>query len=135
MKIREYFSRNERNRRTLERGKAPRHERVAAEVKSRTPIVRDRINPAHGRPHRDDVESHKIRDEGLANRKRVSDQQKAAEKVCRQRWEAQDREYEASREKAKADRAARADERDNGWERDPDAFRGRPAQRPGRTAR
>ena len=57
---------NRKNRRTLERGKAPRRDRVAAEVTSRTPVVRDRVNPAHGNKHREDVRLHKSRDAGLA---------------------------------------------------------------------
>ena len=60
---------NERNRKTIERGKAPRRERVASEVKSRTPIYRDRVNPAHGNKHREDARLHRTRDESLARMK------------------------------------------------------------------
>ena len=80
MSIRERFSRNERNRRTIERGKAPRQERVAAEVKSRTPIIRNRVNPATGRPHRDDVRLHKGRDENLAHWKQARNRAAAGER-------------------------------------------------------
>jgi hypothetical protein len=58
--------RNERNRKTIERGKAPRRDRVAAEVKSRTPVLRDRINPAHGNKHRKDARLHRQGNESLA---------------------------------------------------------------------
>ena len=83
-KIREYFSRNERNRRTIARGKAPRRERVAAEVKSRTPVVRKRVNPATGRAHRDDPMMHRVRDEGLDKRKRADDRERAADQAVRE---------------------------------------------------
>ena len=61
---------NERNRKTIERGRAPRRERAASEVKSRTPFYRDRVNPAHGNKHREDARLHKGRDESLARWKR-----------------------------------------------------------------
>lgn len=57
---------NRKNRKTIERGKAPRRDRVASEVQSRTPVYRNRVNPATGRPHRDDGQLHKTRDESLA---------------------------------------------------------------------
>ena len=84
-KIREYFSRNERNRRTLERGKAPRRERVAAEVTSRAPGARKRINPATGRPRTDDRMMHRVRDESLGRMKRSNDRAAAAEKFGREK--------------------------------------------------
>lgn len=62
---------NRKNRRTIERGKAPRRDRVAAEVKSRTPIYRDRVNPAHGNKHREDARLHKSGNESLARQKEV----------------------------------------------------------------
>ena len=43
---------NTRNRRTIERGRAPRLTGVRAATASRTPIYRNRINRAHGNPHR-----------------------------------------------------------------------------------
>ena len=60
---------NRKNRRTIERGKAPRRDRVAAEVTSRTPVVRNRINPAHGNPHREDARLHRTGNESLARRR------------------------------------------------------------------
>ena len=72
--------RNERNRKTIERGKAPRRDRVAAEVKSRTPIYRDRINPAHGSKHREDARLHKTGNESRARQKRVLDRLAPAER-------------------------------------------------------
>ena len=100
-KIREYFSRNERNRRTLQRGKAPRRDRVAAEVKSRTPVYRDRVNPATGRPHTDDRMMHRVRDEGLGKMKRSNDRAAAAGKFARE-------EGQAYRERQARDRAPAA---------------------------
>ena len=61
--------RNERNRKTIERGKAPRRDRVAAEVTSRTPVYRDRVNPAHGNKHREDARLHRTGNESLARRR------------------------------------------------------------------
>jgi hypothetical protein len=60
---------NEKNRRTIARGKAPRRDRVAAEVKSRTPVYRDRVNPAHGNKHREDARLQRTGNEGLARQR------------------------------------------------------------------
>jgi hypothetical protein len=57
---------NARNRRTIERGRAPRLDGAAAAVTSRTPVIRGRINPATGRRRRDDAMMHRSRNEGLA---------------------------------------------------------------------
>ena len=58
--------RNSRNRRTLERGRAPRLDGVVAAVTSRAPVIRDRINPATGRSRRDGALMHRSRNNGLA---------------------------------------------------------------------
>ena len=60
---------NRKNRRIIERGKAPRRDRVAAEIKSRTPIYRNRVNPAHGNKHREDARLHRAGNESLARMK------------------------------------------------------------------
>ena len=57
---------NWRNRRTIARGRMPRWERVTAEVKSRTPVYRNRVNPAHGNPHKADARLHRTANQGLA---------------------------------------------------------------------
>jgi len=57
---------NARNRRTLERGRAPRSSAVNATVSSRMPVYRNRINRAHGNPHREDARLHRSGNEGLA---------------------------------------------------------------------
>jgi hypothetical protein len=61
--------RNWRNQRTIERGRMPRWERVTAEVKSRMPVYRNRINPAHGNKHREDARLHRTGNEGLKRMK------------------------------------------------------------------
>jgi hypothetical protein len=75
---------NEKNRKTIARGKAPRRDWVADEVKSRTPIYRKRINPATGRPHTDDRMMHGVRNEGLGKMKRSDDRAAAAERAARE---------------------------------------------------
>ena len=60
---------NARNRRTIERGRAPWLTGVNAAVSSRLPVYRNRINRATGRKHRDDGFMHRTRDEGLARMK------------------------------------------------------------------
>jgi hypothetical protein len=57
---------NARSRRTLERGRAPRLTGANAAVSSRLPVYRSRVNPATGRPHRDDARLHRTGNEGLA---------------------------------------------------------------------
>ena len=47
-------NRNWMNGRARQRGKAPLPDRVSRAVGSRTPVVRNRINPATGRPRRTD---------------------------------------------------------------------------------
>ena len=59
-------ARNRRNRRFLETGKGHRAERATRAVRSSVPVYRDRINPATGRPRRDDREIYRRRDEQFA---------------------------------------------------------------------
>lgn len=58
--------RNNRNRRTVARGKRPFTERAASRIASRMPGYRSRINPGTGRPHRDDGWMGRKQDESLA---------------------------------------------------------------------
>jgi hypothetical protein len=57
---------NWRNTRTIRRGRVPYWQRGTAELKSRAPGYRDRVNPATGRPHRDDARLRRTGDAGLA---------------------------------------------------------------------
>jgi hypothetical protein len=58
--------RNRVNRRAIDRGRATRLDGAVAVLTSRTPVVRDRINPATGRRRRVDAMMHRTRNEGLA---------------------------------------------------------------------
>ena len=60
---------NWRNGAAIERGRAPRLNGAIAAVTSRTPVVRDRINPATGRCRRDDAMMHRSGSDGLARTK------------------------------------------------------------------
>ena len=60
---------NRRNRRAIERGRAPRLTGVNAVVSSRLPVYRNRVNPAHGNRHREDARLHRTGNEGLARMK------------------------------------------------------------------
>ena len=60
---------NARNRRTIERGRAPRISGVRAAVSSRLPVYRNRINRAHGNPHQEDARLHRTGNEALARMK------------------------------------------------------------------
>jgi hypothetical protein len=62
---------NWRNRKALERGRRDIPARVADQVRSRTPVVRDRVNRATGRPHRDDARMGRLSDQSLARQARV----------------------------------------------------------------
>ena len=57
---------NWRNRRTLDRGKRDLPARAGDQIRSRTPVVRSRVNPATGRPHRDDRNMGRLSDQSLA---------------------------------------------------------------------
>ena len=57
---------NWRNRRTLDRGKRDLPARAGDQIRSRAPVVRSRINPATGRPHRDDRDLGRTTDQSLA---------------------------------------------------------------------
>jgi hypothetical protein len=57
---------NWRHRRAMVRGRAALPDRWAQQARSHVPVYRDRINPATGRPHRDDGLMARSRDEGLA---------------------------------------------------------------------
>jgi hypothetical protein len=58
--------RNWRNRRFVQTGKGFALERATRQVRSSLPVLRDRINPATGRPRRDDVELYRRRDAAFA---------------------------------------------------------------------
>jgi hypothetical protein len=57
---------NWRNRRTLERGRRPRATQAADAARSSVPVYRNRVNPATGRPHRDDRQLGRTTDQSLA---------------------------------------------------------------------
>ena len=57
---------NWRRRRFLETGKGFRAERATRRLRSSVPVYRARINPATGRPRRDDAEVYRRRDEAFA---------------------------------------------------------------------
>jgi hypothetical protein len=57
---------NYRRRRFAETGKGYAMERATRGVRSSLPVYRDRINPATGRPRRDDAEIFRRRDAALA---------------------------------------------------------------------
>jgi hypothetical protein len=56
---------NWRRRRFVETGKGYAVERAMRPVRSSLPVYRDRINPATGRPRRDDAELYRRRDAAL----------------------------------------------------------------------
>ena len=58
--------RNWLNTRARARGKAPLPDRVTRAVTSRVPGYRNRVNPATGRPRRDDRQAGRVRDGALA---------------------------------------------------------------------
>ena len=66
---------NWRNGAAIERGRAPRLDGAIAAVTSRTPVVRDRINPATGRRRRDDAMMHRSGSDGLARMKATRDRE------------------------------------------------------------
>jgi hypothetical protein len=57
---------NWRRRRFLETGKGYAFERATRGVRSSLPVYRDRVNPATGRPRRDDAEVYRRRDAAIA---------------------------------------------------------------------
>lgn len=57
---------NWRNLRAIQRGRRDVPARIGDQVRSRTPVVRSRINRATGRPHRDDREMGRSSDRSLA---------------------------------------------------------------------
>lgn len=58
--------RNWLNRRAMRRGKSPLPERLARPVRSSVPVYRNRVNPATGRPRRDDKQIGRVKDRSLA---------------------------------------------------------------------
>jgi hypothetical protein len=98
--------RNWRNRRFVQTGKGFVLERATRPLRSSLPVYRDRINPATGRPRRDDAEIYRRRDAAFVR--------------LRERGLAGSRPVRAQ------DYAPR-----NRWERGPDAYRSVPAR--GRT--
>jgi hypothetical protein len=57
---------NWRNQCTLDRGKRDLPARAGDQVRSRTPVLRSRINRGTGRPHRDDRDMGRLSDQSLA---------------------------------------------------------------------
>ena len=60
---------NWRNQRTLTRGKRDIPARIGDQVRSRVPVLRNRINRGTGRPHRDDRDMGRLSDKSLARTK------------------------------------------------------------------
>jgi len=96
---------NARNLRDIQRGRRDLPRRAADQVRSRTPVYRNRINRATGRPHRDDRDMGRSSDKTLT---RLADGQRRL------------REAEAR------NRASRQPQRDReAWEYGPDTSRSR----------
>lgn len=57
---------NWRSQKAFARGRRDIPARAADQVRSRVPVYRDRVNPATGRRHRDDVRLGRGMDQGLA---------------------------------------------------------------------
>ena len=57
---------NWRNRRAIARGKRDLPAKAADQVRSRTPVLRDRIDPSTGRPNRDARDMGRLSDKSLA---------------------------------------------------------------------
>jgi hypothetical protein len=93
--------RNWRNRRFLETGKGFAVERTMRPALSGLPVYRDRINPATGRPRRDDAEIYRRRDAAIGR--------------MRERG-------------IPASPPPRARDYARSWESGPDAYRSRPAR-------
>lgn len=62
---------NWRNQRSIERGRRDLPRRISDQVQSRAPVLRSRISPATGRPHRMDAEFGRLSDQSLARMKDV----------------------------------------------------------------
>ncbi len=60
---------NWRNGRAIARGRRDVVARAGDQVRSRMPVVRNRVNPATGRPHRDDAWMGRLSDRSLARMK------------------------------------------------------------------
>lgn len=73
---------NWRNQRTLDRGRRPRTTQAADAVRSSAPVYRNRVNPATGRPHRDDRSMGRTSDQSLA---RMAPQRRADREQARTR--------------------------------------------------
>ena len=80
--------RNWLNRRAVLRGRSPLPERLTRPVRSSLPVYRDRINPATGRPHRDDRALGRTSDASLS---RLAPQRQRDAQAARQREMAGDR--------------------------------------------
>ena len=61
--------RNWLNRRAWARGKTPLPDRIARQFTSRLPVYRNRVNPATGRPRRDDRRIGRTGDRAMAQHK------------------------------------------------------------------
>lgn len=62
--------RNWRNARAIARGRRDAAARAGDAIRSRTPLLRGRVNPATGRPHRDDARLGRLSDQSLARLRR-----------------------------------------------------------------
>ena len=60
---------NWRNSNARERGRRDIAARAGDQIRSRTPVLRDRINRGTGRPHRDDRDMGRLSDQSLARQK------------------------------------------------------------------
>jgi hypothetical protein len=126
--------RNNRNRRTVARGRRPFLERTGSRIGSRMPLYRARINPATGRPHRDDARIGRVTDRSLlrlrdAHAQRLMPGTQAADRAEIRDSLSRSQDADRARVAAHADkvlgpgRAARAEEalrqaRVNPWEQD-----------------
>lgn len=62
---------NRRSSKAFARGRRDAAARGGDQVRSRTPVLRNRINPATGRAHRDDVQLGRTHDQALARFRQV----------------------------------------------------------------
>lgn len=70
---------NWRNNRAIQRGRRDLPARAGDQARSRLPVVRDRINRATGRPHRDDRQMGQASDRTLARLAEQQDRLRAAQ--------------------------------------------------------
>lgn len=86
---------NWRNRRAIVRGRRDVAARAGDAVRSGTPVLRNRVNPATGRPHRDDRQIGRLSDRALSRHpeiaRRTEQRNRAARSALGYTWRTQGR--------------------------------------------